>query len=55
VLRISALNVGINVLANYLLMRQFGVTGIAMATPLVFLVAMLATLLAIRARIHEKG
>jgi putative peptidoglycan lipid II flippase len=54
VLRISALNVGINVLANYLLMRQFGVTGIAMATPLVFLVAMLATLLAIRARIHEK-
>lgn len=55
VLRISILNVAVNITANYLLMRQFGVTGIAMATSLVFLVATIATLLSIHARIRERA
>ncbi len=53
-LRISALNVAVNVVGNYLLMRQFGVSGIAMATSVMYLVATIATLLAIRARIADR-
>ncbi len=53
-LRISALNVVVNVVGNYLLMRQFGVSGIAMATSVMYLVATIATLLAIRARIADR-
>jgi len=54
-LRISALNVVVNVVGNYLLMRQFGVSGIAIATSVMYLVATLATLLAIRARIADRS
>lgn len=53
VLRISALNVVVNVTGNYLLMRQFGVAGIAMATSLMYMIATATTLVAIRARIRE--
>jgi putative peptidoglycan lipid II flippase len=53
-LRISALNVVVNVVGNYLLMRQFGVSGIAMATSLMYLIATVATLLAIRSRIRDR-
>jgi putative peptidoglycan lipid II flippase len=53
-LRISVLNVVVNIVGNYLLMRQFGVSGIAMATSLMYLIATVATLLAIRSRIRDR-
>ncbi len=51
VLRIAVLNVAVNVVGNLLLMRWFGVEGIAMATSLMYVVATAATLLAIRAKL----
>jgi putative peptidoglycan lipid II flippase len=53
VLRIAALNLVMNVLGNYALMRWFGVEGIAMSTSLMYLVATLATLWAIRAKLAD--
>ncbi len=53
VLRVSAVNIVVNVAGNYLLMRAFGVAGIAMATSLMYVIATVTTLLAIRARVRE--
>jgi putative peptidoglycan lipid II flippase len=55
VLRIGALNLGMNVAGNYILMRWFGVNGIAMSTSLMYLVAAVVTLAAVRARTAESG
>jgi putative peptidoglycan lipid II flippase len=48
VLRIAALNLVVNVAADWTLMQWYGVTGIAMATSLVYTIAAIATLVAIR-------
>lgn len=53
VLRIGALNLLMNIGGNYVLMHWFGVSGIAMSTSLMYLVATIATLLAIRAKVGE--
>ena len=42
-----------NVVGNLVLMRWFGVNGIAMSTSLVYVVAMAATLVAIRKKLAE--
>ena len=55
VLRIAALNVVINVGGNLLLMRYYGVNGIAMATTLMYVVATLTTLWAIRLKLAARG
>ncbi len=47
VLRIGALNLIVNVAGNYFLMRRFGVDGIAMATSLMYVVATVATVVAV--------
>jgi putative peptidoglycan lipid II flippase len=54
VLRIAAINLAMNVLGNYVLMRWYGVAGIAMSTSLMYVVAMLATLWAIRRKLVER-
>lgn len=53
VLWIGALSLVVNVTGNYVLMRWFGVNGIAMATSLVYVVATAATLAAIRLKLAE--
>jgi putative peptidoglycan lipid II flippase len=53
VLRIGALNLAVNVVGNYVLMQWFGVRGIALATSLVYVVAALVTLLAIRVKLAD--
>jgi putative peptidoglycan lipid II flippase len=53
VLRISAMNLAMNVGGNYLFMRWYGVAGIAISTSLVYVVASLAILLAIRFKLRE--
>jgi putative peptidoglycan lipid II flippase len=54
VLRIAAINLVMNVIGNYVLMRWFGVAGIAMSTSLMYVVAMLVTLWAIRRKLAER-
>jgi putative peptidoglycan lipid II flippase len=54
VLRIAAINLAMNVLGNYVLMRWYGVAGIAMSTSLMHVVAMLVTLWAIRRKLAER-
>jgi putative peptidoglycan lipid II flippase len=53
VLRISALNLLMNVGGNLLFMRLFGVQGIALSTSLMYLVAALATFVSIKVKIDE--
>lgn len=53
VLCLAALNLTLNVAGNYVLMRWFGVRGIAMSTSLMYLVAAGATFLAIRLKLKE--
>ncbi len=53
VLRVGALCLALNVVADYVLMHWFGVDGIAMATTLVYFVAAMVVALAIRARMAE--
>jgi putative peptidoglycan lipid II flippase len=53
VLRIGALNLLVNVTGNYVLMRWFGVNGIAMSTSLLYAIAAAATLWAIRLKLAE--
>jgi putative peptidoglycan lipid II flippase len=53
VLRIGALTLVLNVVLDYVLMQWFGVDGIAMATSLVYAVAAVVTLAAIRTRLVE--
>jgi len=53
ILRISALNLGLNIVGDVVLMHWFGVRGIAMSTSLVYLVAATATLVAIKMRLSE--
>ncbi|MEX0678032.1 MAG: lipid II flippase MurJ [Pirellulales bacterium] len=53
VLRIGALNLLVNVTGNFVLMQWFGVNGIAMSTSLVYMIAALATLVAIRRKLAE--
>ncbi len=53
VLRIGALCLVLNIVADYALMQWFGVDGIAMATSVVYAVAALATLAAIRTKLTE--
>jgi putative peptidoglycan lipid II flippase len=53
VLRIGALALVLNVVLDYALMQSFGVDGIAMATSLVYAVAAVVTLAAIRAKLVE--
>jgi Na+-driven multidrug efflux pump len=53
VLRIGALALVLNVVLDYALMQWFGVDGIAMATSLVYAVAAVVTLAAIRAKLVE--
>jgi putative peptidoglycan lipid II flippase len=54
VLAIGALNLVVNVTGNLVLMRWFGVDGIAMSTSLVYVVAAAATLWAIRLKLAER-
>jgi putative peptidoglycan lipid II flippase len=51
--RIAALNLAINIVGDVVLMRYFGVSGIAMSTSLVYFVAAVATIVAIRIRMAE--
>ncbi len=53
VLAIGALNLLMNVGGNLVFMRRFGVNGIAMSTSLMYLVATLATLAAIRYKLAD--
>lgn len=53
VLRIGALNLLVNVVGNYVLMQWFGVTGIAMATSLMYVIATAATIVAVRLKLAE--
>jgi peptidoglycan biosynthesis protein MviN/MurJ (putative lipid II flippase) len=53
VLAIGVLNLLMNVGGNLLLMRCFGVRGIALSTSLMYLMAALATLTAIRYKLAE--
>jgi putative peptidoglycan lipid II flippase len=53
VLRIGGLGLAVNVAGNYLLMHRYGVNGIAVATSVSYLITMLVTLVAVRARIRE--
>jgi putative peptidoglycan lipid II flippase len=53
VMRIGALTLVLNVALDYVLMQWFGVDGIAMATALVYAVAAVVTLAAIRAKLIE--
>jgi putative peptidoglycan lipid II flippase len=52
-LRISAMNLAINIAGDYLFMHWFGVAGIAVSTSLVYLLASLAIFSAIRLRLRE--
>jgi putative peptidoglycan lipid II flippase len=54
VLGIGALNLAMNVGGNLLFMHWFGVKGIAMSTSLMYLVATLATLAAIRLKLADE-
>jgi putative peptidoglycan lipid II flippase len=53
VLRISALNLVLNITGNYVFMHWYGVAGIAISTSLVYVVASLAILVAIRFKLRE--
>jgi putative peptidoglycan lipid II flippase len=53
ILRISALNLGLNIVGDVVLMHWFGVRGIAMSTSLVYLVGAIVTLVAIKMRLSE--
>ena len=53
VLRISALNLAMNIGGNYLFMHWYGVAGIAISTSLVYFVASVAILVAIRFKLRE--
>jgi putative peptidoglycan lipid II flippase len=53
VLRVGALALVLNVVLDYVLMQWFGVDGIAMATSLVYAVAAVVTMAAIRTRLVE--
>ncbi|MBI3836770.1 MAG: murein biosynthesis integral membrane protein MurJ [Planctomycetia bacterium] len=55
VLAISAMNLVMNVVGNYVFMHWYGVAGIAVSTSLVYFVASLATLCAIRLKLLEAG
>jgi putative peptidoglycan lipid II flippase len=52
-LRIGALNLAMNIGGNYVFMHFFGVSGIAMSTSLMYVVAMLATYVAIRLKMAD--
>ncbi len=52
-LRISAMNLVMNIGGNYLFMHWYGVAGIAISTSLVYFVASLAILSAIRVKLRE--
>lgn len=52
-LRIGALNLIMNICGNYAFMHFFGVTGIAMSTSLVYVVATIATFVAIRIKMAD--
>jgi putative peptidoglycan lipid II flippase len=53
VLRIGVLNLALNVAGNVFFMRHYGVRGIAMSTSLVFFVAAMVTLVAIKIKLAE--
>ena len=53
VLRLSALNLVMNVAGNYAFMHWFGVAGIAMSTSLVYFVSMIMIFAAIRFKLAE--
>jgi putative peptidoglycan lipid II flippase len=53
VLRIGALSLAVNVVADYTLMQWFAVDGIAMATPLAYAVTAIAMAVAIRTKMVE--
>ncbi len=53
ILRVGALNLALNIVGDLVLMRWFGVAGIAMSTSLVYLIAAIATLAAIKLRMAE--
>jgi putative peptidoglycan lipid II flippase len=53
VLAIGAVNLATNVVGNLVLMRWYGVNGIAMATSLVYMLGTILTLIAIRRKIAE--
>jgi putative peptidoglycan lipid II flippase len=53
VLRISAMNLALNVGGNYLFMHWYGVAGIALSTSLVYVVASMAIFVAIHFKLRE--